>query len=210
MWVWRQIGCWLTAAATATAVFATEGMPTGFFHGTLVSTEGTATAGVITARNAGGDLFDCRYDSKSLLEIARQRIPATKLRTGDYLEVLVDHSGRSRSCYIEMLKVLPAEAARPNRQAKVEKAPNRIVTPVTTSTISGVVISKENGSITIRGRDREVTLRVRRDTRFVGEGVKTDLAGLSLNQRVFVEAGRNLDGDLEAYQVTWGSILTVR
>jgi len=210
MWVWRQIGCWLTAATAAAAVCMAEGMPTGFFRGTLVSSEGTATAGIITARNAGGDLFDCRYDGKSLLEIARQRIPATQLRAGDYLEVLVDHSGRSRSCYIEMLKVLPAQAARPNRQPKAEKVPGRIVTPGDTSSISGVVISKENGFITIRGREREEILRVRRDTRFIGDGVKTDLAGLSLNQRVFVEAGRNIDGDLEAYQVTWGSILTVR
>jgi hypothetical protein len=30
-----------------------------------------------------------------------------------------------------------------------------------------------------------------------------------LNQRVFVEGGRTLEGELEVYQVTWGAIVTV-
>jgi len=209
MWVRHQCGAWLTAFVAAAGVCAGEGMPLGYFHGTMVSFEGTATIGVITARAASGDVFDCGYDSKSYLELAKQRITVSKLRAGDWLEVLADHSGRSRACYIRMLKVLPPEDGRPHRAPKATRPAPRL-TPTATFTLSGIVISKEPGTITIRGRDREETMLMRRDTRFVGDGAKTDLAGLALNQRVFVEAGRNIDGELEAYQVTWGGILTVR
>lgn len=209
MWVGRQFGYWLTAAAAA-AVCAAADMPTGYFRGSMVSFEGTPTAGVLTARAAGGDLYDCGYDGKSYLELSKQRITTSKLLAGDRLEVLVDRSGRNRSCYIRILHVLPPEPARPTRAAKAQRPPARSVRPLTTVTVSGVVVRNENGWITVRGREGEESMLVRRDTRFFGDGVRMDAASLGVNQRVFVEAGRNLDGDLEAYQVTWGAILTVR
>jgi hypothetical protein len=209
MWVGRQFGYWLTAAAAA-GMCAAADMPSGYFRGAMVSFEGSPTSGVLTARDAGGDSFECGYDGKSYLELAKQRINASKLLAGDRLEVLVDRSGRDRSCYIRILHVLPSEPARPTRAAKAQRRPARSLRPLTTVTVSGVVVRNENGSITVRGREGEESMLVRRDTRFFGDGMRTDADGLGLNQRVFVEAGRDLDGNLEAYQVTWGGILTVR
>ena len=210
MWGSRHFASWLAAGAVAVGVCAAENMPPGYFRGTMVSFEGSAAEGVLIARAAGGDLFDCGYDSKSYLELSKQRITPPKLVAGDRLEVLVDRSGRSRSCYIRILHVLPPAPTRPVSAPKPQRPPSRILRPVTSVTISGIVVRNENGFITVRGRDREETLLVRRDTRFFGDGVRMDSTVLGPNQRVFVEAGRDLDGNLEAYQVTWGNILTVR
>ena len=206
MWVSRHLlGCFVAAAAA----FA-ESMPYGYFQGTMVRFEGTSAEGLLTARAADGAAVDCGYDSKSYIELSKQRITPAKLRAGDRLEILVDRSGRGRTCYIRTLHVLPQHVANPSRPTKAPRPPSRLLTPVATVTFSGIVLRKSNGSLEVRGRDREETLFLRRDTRFVGNGAPVDLADLNLNQRAFVEAGRNLDGALEAYQITWGEILIVR
>jgi len=209
MWVWRQCGAWLVAAAVASGVCAGQAISNGYFHGTLLSLQGNTTEGMLTVRAENGTVFDCGYDGKTYAELSKQRISPFKLVAGDPLDLLIDHSGRARACYLRIVRVLAAADVRPNRP-KAQNAPSRTLTPVTTITLSGIVVSKENGMLKLRGRDREDILRVRRDTRFIGDGVRTDLSGLELNQRVFIEAGRTLDGDLEVYQVTWGGIVTVR
>ena len=50
---------------------------------------------------------------------------------------------------------------------------------------------------------------MRTDTRFLAGGVRLDAAALPVNTRVFVRAGRSLDGGIEAYQVMWGEIVNV-
>src|SRR6185295_1743312 len=113
-----------------------------------------------------------------------QRVTPAKLVAGDRLDVLVDRSGRERSCYIRILHVLPPEPNRPVRPVK-PKANSRLLTPVTTQTVSGVVVRIGTDSISIRSRDGEETVHVRRDTRFIGDGTRLELDDLTVNQRVF-------------------------
>jgi len=77
-------------------------------------------------------------------------------------------------------------------------------------TISGVIIRRDARAITLRTHDGEQTLLLRRDTRYLGDGAQQDAASALVNTRVFVRAGPNLDGRLEAYQVMWGEIAGVR
>ena len=210
MWALRHYAFWFGAVGAVAGVSMAESMPYGYFHGTMVRFEGTPAEGLLIARAADGALLDCGYDGKSYLELSKRRITPAKLLEGDRLEVLVDRSGRGRSCYIRLLHVLPPQAVNPARPAKAQRPPSRLSTPVATVTLAGIVVRKASGAITVRGRDREETVFLRRDTRFVGNGARLNLADVTLNQRVFVEAGRNLDGELEAYQVTWGEMLTVR
>lgn len=207
MWVARHYACWILAVACAPQMCMAEGMPPGYFRGTMVSFDGTPAFGTLVARASGGDLFDCSYDGKTYVELEKRRVTPAKLVAGDRLEVLVDRSGRERSCYIRILHVLPPEPLRPVRPPAPK--PVARLQPMTTTTLSGVVIKNTNSYVTVRGRDGETTYRLRRDTKFVGAGERLDAASLPLNQRVFVEGGRTLDGDLEAYQITWGGIVTV-
>jgi len=61
--------------------------------------------------------------------------------------------------------------------------------------------------LTLRTRvDGEKLILLRQDTRYIGDGQRVGADGLKRNTRVFVRAGRNLDNDVEAYQVVWGGI----
>jgi hypothetical protein len=55
--------------------------------------------------------------------------------------------------------------------------------------------------------DGDTQVLLRPDTRYLEAGAVVDSGALKPNTRVFVRAGRNLDGEVEAYQVIWGGIL---
>ena len=75
-------------------------------------------------------------------------------------------------------------------------------------TVAGVVLQVADGVLVLRTRSNELRrILLRPDTRYFGEGQPLTVSGLPLSTRVFVRAGRNLEGNVEAYQIVWGSIL---
>jgi hypothetical protein len=72
--------------------------------------------------------------------------------------------------------------------------------------ISGLVVQRAPYTLTLKTRTGTATLLLRPDTRYVGAGLRVAADSLQINQRVFIRAGRNLEGDVEAYQVMWGEI----
>jgi len=185
-------------------------MAKGLFHGSMVSWEGSLTKGVLLARNNTGTVEGCGYDSLSYLELSRNRITVAKLEPGDPLEILTDHKPGSRDCYIRMLQVIPPGP--PPSRATPSPAIKRpaFERPRGDRTVSGVIISNNTRTITLRTREGEQTLLLRKDTRYLAGGAPQDAAALTVNTRVFVRAGRNLDGGIEAYQVVWGEIAGVQ
>jgi len=184
-------------------------MPRGMFHGQMVSWEGSPTKGVLLARTAAGVVEGCGYDALSILELSRQRITVAKLQPGDPLQIITDHKPGSRDCYIRMLDVIPP-APPPSRVKPVAAARPRFDLPRGDRTISGVVIRCDARSITLRTREGEQTLLLRKDTRYLGDGAQQDASAVLVNTRVFVRAGPNLYGSIEAYQVMWGEIVEVQ
>lgn len=75
---------------------------------------------------------------------------------------------------------------------------------------AGIVLSIEAGRIVIRMRNQPgpVTLLSRPDTRYVHDGIQVEAGELKKNERVYIRAGKNLGGQVEAYQISWGEILT--
>jgi hypothetical protein len=55
-----------------------------------------------------------------------------------------------------------------------------------------------------------VSVLLRKDTRYLADGQLVDAGSLQPNMRVFVQAGKDLYNDIEAYQVIWGKILSPR
>ena len=199
--------------ALAAAPPGTPGdMAKGLFHGSMVSWEGSLTKGVLLARNRAGAVEGCGYDSLSYLELSRNRITVAKLEPGDPLEILTDHKPGSRDCYIRMLQVVPPGPP----PSRVTTTPANTLTrpsferPRGDRTVSGVIIGNNGRSIRVRTREGERSLLLRKDTRYLGDGAPQDAAALTVNTRVFVRAGRNLEGGLEAYQVVWGEIAGVQ
>ena len=198
----------VATALLAAPLCAPADMPRGMFHGQMVSWEGSPTKGVLLARSAAGIVEGCGYDALSILELSRQRITVAELEAGDPLEIITDHKPGSRDCYIRMLQVVPP-APSPTRVAAVAAKRPTVDLPQGDRTISGVVIRCDSRSLTIRTRDGERTVLLRKDTRYLGDGAQQDAAAVLVNTRVFVRAGPNLYGGVEAYQVMWGDILLV-
>jgi hypothetical protein len=62
--------------------------------------------------------------------------------------------------------------------------------------------------VVLRGRDgSDRTILLREDTRFLDSGETADLGNLAPNMRVFIRAGKDLYGEVEAYQIIRGGIL---
>lgn len=181
-------------------------MPKGLFHGQMVSWEGSPLKGVLLARNTAGIVEGCGYDALSIVQLSRQRITVAKLEAGDPIEIITDHKPGSRDCYIRMLDVVPP-APPPSRVKPVAATRPAFDLPHGDRTISGVIIRRDIRSITLRTRDGEQTLLLRKDTRYLGDGAQQDAAAALVNTRVFVRAGPNLYGGIEAYQVIWGEIV---
>jgi len=195
----------IAIAALTAPLCAPADMPKGLFRGQMVSWEGSPVKGVLLARNTAGVVEGCGYDSLSILELSRQRVTVAKLEAGDPLEIITDHKPGSYDCYIRMLQVIPPGPL-PSRVKPVAATRPVFDRPRGDRTVSGVIVRRDARTITLRTRDGEQTLLLRKDTRYLGDGAQQDAAAVLVNTRVFVRAGRNLEGGVEAYQVMWGEI----
>jgi hypothetical protein len=185
-------------------------MASGVFRGQFESSEGSSRSGQITARSSDGSSYFCGYDSRSYFEMDKERVMAAKLVPGSPIIIVADRRPGSRSCYTRILHVLPPTPA-PRRSTATPAKPKYEIRPMQGDrTFSGVVAGLDATHLRLKTRDGEETLMIRRDTRFLEGGSHSTAAALPVNAHVFIRAGQNLDGDLEAYQIMWGDILSVR
>ena len=200
----------LCLACLCAALALAAEMSNGYFRGKMVSFDGSPTKGVLSARGADGNVSTCGFDSKSYLEFEKRRVTVDQLREGDPLEVLVYRHAGETACYILSLQVVPPPpVVRPNR--RVDVTPVKPIRPVPVrhgnQNVAGVVVQVSDGSVTLRTRTgEEETFLLRTDTRYMGNGLKMERRDVTVNQRLSVEASRNLEGQMEAFQLTWGDL----
>ncbi len=198
---------WVLVLALAPIAAAVE-MPSGIFRGKLTGIEGTSTTGQLDATDSTGAAYTCGYDARSYFELNKARVPATKLQTGDPLEVVADRKPGMRACYARIVHVVAAlpsghraaEAARPPRTS--EFLPQR-----GDRSFAGLVVRLEGSQMILKTRNGERELELRRDTRFLANGVRVTADDVPRHTHVSVRAGRNVYGQMEAFQVAWGEIV---
>ncbi len=176
-------------------------MPRGLFRGTLERIDGNALQGRLIARSADGTESSCAYDFKTYMEADREKTSATRLRVGDPIVVVADYRVGTRTCYARTLHVVPPPSP-PSRRAVpvVHRAP--VIRLHGDREVSGRVTELDPAGVTVRTKDDgDVRLALRPDTAYLGDGA------LSVNLYVSIRAGRNLQGILEAYQVSWAELL---
>ena len=177
------------------ALYAQQTMPVGILRGNLVTWQN----GSLSVRQADGAVYDCSYDNHTYFQRNRWPIQSTDLTGGEPVEVLSDRGPVTRACYVRMLSVVYASPKSPRPHAPAAD----VWIPHGYLTYAGLVVKSEDSKITLRTRSGPRTLRLRPDTRY------SEASQPLLNKHVFVRAGRNLEGVLEAYQVIWGEILLV-
>jgi hypothetical protein len=201
---------WIVIFAAATAM-AQENAPSGFLHGQLLSWTGTPRAGEFTFQVPENRVYFCSYDEKTYFEREKRHITIAGTEKGDRLEVVSDQRMGSSVCYARTVHIMddPRIVKRPG----VRPRPRPVTAPDLAATrgtmnFSGVVLKATPEMLYMRSRAGERSyVRLRPDTRYLMEGQPAEVGSLRANLVVFVRAGKNLDNEVEAYQVVWGQIL---
>ena len=178
-------------------VQAQSAMPSGISRGTFAST----TSGEISVRDSRNVIYACSYDSRTYVERSNSRIAIADLAGGEFVEVLADRKPGSSQCYARIV-----QSVRRHPAVSADSA-STVPLPRGDLTFSGLVAHRDGYALTLRSKSGVKEIRVRRDTRYIGDGLPLDRDSLPVNTYVFVRAGRDAWGQIEAYQVIWGSIV---
>ncbi len=196
--------------AAAGALSAQTRMPIGIVRGDVVSLQGTSAGGELKIKTPEDAVYACLYDVHTYFERDLHRIGISGLRSGDPVEVVADRTPGTSNCYARTVHVVDTHAQKlaPGARPRLRSitSPTEAWAPRGDMNISGMVVQCAKYTLTLKTRTGTETLLLRPDTRYVGAGLRVASDSLQVNQRVFVRAGRNLDGDVEAYQVMWGEI----
>lgn len=190
-----------------TSLLAQAVMPVGIVRGSLISWQGSVAFGNLTVQRADGAVYGCSYDAHTLFQRNQWPIHVADLTAGEPVEVLSDR--KSRACYARMLSVVNRKPEPAGWRPRSTPRPLESFQPRGYLNFGGLVVENSGGAIILRTRAGERTLLLRADTRYSGDGVRVEAPEPLLNKHVFVRAGRNMYGALEAYQIVWGEILFV-
>jgi hypothetical protein len=205
----------ITLVLSAAAVNAQENAPIGILRGDLIAWTGTARAGLLTFRNADNRLFECGFDDKTWFERENEHIVISAMRAGDHLELVADHRPPSTTCYARTVQILdvtlPRRTASGKPGLRSHNSATELFAPRGDITFAGLVMGINGNWLTLLTRDKgRHILLLRQDTRYLGGGLPQERSSLTPQTLIFVRAGRNLDGDIEAYTIIWGEILEVK
>ena len=204
----RVIGVLLLLSVPGLAQTSSQG---ALVRGTLVECD-ARPSGELSIRAADNEVLRYRFDSKTYVERDDKLIEAARLAPGEKVEVLSERQPATPLRYAMTIHVIqPAPAVRPLTMGRY-RAYNPAVEPVIPAgniTYSGVVSRLNAQRVLIHTREAgDLSILLRKDTRFLEDGQVVDPDRLKPTMRVFVRAGRDIYQQVEAYQVIWGSILT--
>ena len=200
-----------TGLVCAIGLMAQELAPIGIVRGVLSGCDATH----LNIADEENRTFTFVTDARTFIQRDNQRIWCSKLGKGDRMEIVSDRSSEPGARYARLVKVIAFDT-RPRRPAViVARAPLHYndptlhLAPRGSLTFAGVVLRLESTGLVLRTRlNGEKWIVVRRDTFFRENGLEVESSSLRAGTRVFVRAGTNLDGEVEAYEVVWGEILS--
>jgi hypothetical protein len=208
----RLPGVLLVSALIAAAQIPPQNA--GLLRGVLLERDAQTDGGEFSVRAAGNQVVRYRFDAKTYVQRDERPIDVPRLQPGEKVEVLSDPLSGSLLRYARTIHVVdpappPRAATRPASRLETGlRPPPEPLFPRGDMTFSGLVARLSDGRLVLRTRNAgEQTFLLRQDTRFVADGEKVPAADLKTNMRVFVRAGKDVFGHVEAYQVVWGGIL---
>jgi len=188
-------------------------VPVGIVRGELLEWEGDVNSGDFSVRTAENQVYRCHFDGFSYLERDGQRIGGNSLKAGLKLEIIADKKPGSNKCYARTIRIVEERVVvvNPGYRVNLHPAPHmngtaEFLFPRGNLTFSGVVVRINPEMVALHTREGEKIVLLRQDTRYLDSGVPCARSTLAVNTRVFIRAGRNLDDEVEAYQVVWGEI----
>ena len=169
----------------------------------------------VSIRTADHHFYRFVIDGKTFIERDHFRIACSQLDKAEPLEIVSDRSGEPDMRYARLITVMEPEARVRRRAILAARAPvpyedpTLSIVPRGSLTFTGVVLRVDGDGLVLRTRGNgQKWILVRQDTRFREDGLVVKPSNLHSSTRVFVRAGPNLEGEIEAYEVVWGEILT--
>ena len=171
-------------------------------------------AGELSLRVADNRVMRYQFDRKTYVEREDHLIEAARLVAGEVVEVLSDTVAGYTLRYARTIHVIqPLPPPRPQSLGRLRAYDPKAEPAVRAGnlTYSGVVFRVSPQRVVLHTRESgDLSILLRKDTRYLAEGQLVGADTLKPNMRVFVRAGKDLYNDVEAYQVIWGTILTPR
>ena len=154
------------------------------------------------AWNSGDTGRRCRVDGHTHRELL-----ARPLMVGDRIEAWIWEQ-QPGDCQVLSVRLLVPVVQRNLPVVRINLNPFDSILQRGDLHYSGTVLSVQGNRMTVmtRSEGRQIFV-LRPDTHVLQQGVRINAAGIPLNHKVYVRAGRSLDGDLEAFRIAWGSIL---
>jgi hypothetical protein len=190
------------------AIFTVIGggqVPLGIQEGKLLSVDKTH----VEVELASGGTLKCAVDNRTFIDRQRRRISLNELKEGDFLEMVTERHGPLRPCFARMIHLTSGQLRFGGRYevGQVKRA-TETISPRGNVQIAGVVRDLQPTALELRTKQGETfQVRLRPDTIWVRDGVRVERDVLEVNQMVSLRCGYSLSGELEAYQLVWGSIL---
>jgi hypothetical protein len=169
--------------------------------------------GELAIRAADNSVLRYQFDPKTYVERDERMIEPEHLAPGEKVEIVSDGARGSVLRYARTIHVIQATPPPKPRRAGLPEPYNPRTDTVRTGslTYAGVINRVTAEKVVLHMRDGDdLSIRLRGDTRYLADGQVADLAQLKPNMRVFVQAGKDIYNEVEAYQIVSGTILAPR
>ncbi len=190
-----------------------DGPPVRILQGELIEWQVQAGAGSFSIREADNQVHWCRLEPETYITRQSHRVSAVGVRPRDQLEVIADL--RKGGCVAVTIYVRPPETARRYPRLMLPPPPRTNFMDNLyqrgNMTFAGVVQRLDQEMLVLKTRaGSQLLFQLRPDTVFSAWGKEVDSKSLAPQTIVYVRAGNVFGGDMEAFQIVWGDILTPR
>ena len=205
--MWRQLKVLAVCGVLTGGLDAQlrTGVPLGILEGRISALSGQK----IEVALEDGTMIDCVVDGRTYIDRDRQRLYPKDLKRGDLLELVTEREGVAGGCFARMIHVvgLKKRFGGRGKTGSVTRSTESFA-PRGSLTVTGVVRDLQPEALEIKTRQEGVMrFRVRPDTVFLRDGERVKAEDVDRTQPVFVRAGHDLNGELEVFQVSWGTIV---
>jgi hypothetical protein len=152
--------------------------------------------------------FRCTYDHRTWFEQSRIRVPIKAFQPTDLVEIVADRRLIDGTpCYVRTVRLADMAKKDSGRMRITYRAVTENIIPRGEYQWAGTVSELTADKLILRTRsDGYKTIALRRDTRYLEDGVVSEWERLHPNTRVSIRAGRNFEGKVEVYQIIWGAV----
>ena len=152
--------------------------------------------------------FRCTYDHRTWFEQSRVRVAVTAFQPADLVEIVADRRlAEGTPCYVRTVRLADLNKKESGRMRITYRGVTELMYPRGDILWAGTVSELTAETMVLRTRsDGRKTVALRRDTRYMEDGVVSERERLKLNTRVSIRAGRNFEGNVEVYQIIWGAV----